>query len=64
MEMQQAGFFAGRFVGVVIVAHWGLEVLFSICGLLAFVAFVLVFLMPGGGMDYRSISSHAPSQRD
>jgi len=46
MEMQQAGFFAGPFVGGVIVAAWGLEALFSICGLLALMAFVLVFFMP------------------
>jgi len=62
--MQQAGFFAGPFVGGVIVAAWGLEVLFSICGLLAFVAFVLAFLMPKGKINYRSLSSHVPSQRD
>jgi predicted MFS family arabinose efflux permease len=46
MEMQQAGFFAGPFVGGLIVEAWGLEVLFGICGLLAFMAFVLVFFMP------------------
>jgi MFS family permease len=46
MEMQQAGFFAGPFVGGAIVAALGLKVLFGICGLLAFMAFVLVFFMP------------------
>jgi predicted MFS family arabinose efflux permease len=46
MEMQQAGFFVGPFLGGLVVASWGLEILFDLCGLLTLVAFASLFFIP------------------
>ena len=46
MEMQQAGFFVGPFLGGLVAASWGLSLLFHLCGVLTLVGFVSLLFIP------------------